>query len=74
MLVLDLAFVTGSLIRTHFEVGNPLQDEKTATEEKQDLPALKSIEQHIKSGLLHDGEITDEYFLTQIEIGSPAMA
>lgn len=47
---------------------------ETATEEGQDLPALKSIEQHIQNGLLKDGEIADEYFLTQIEIGSPAMA
>ena len=47
---------------------------ETATEEGQDLPALKNIEQHIQNGLLKDGEIADEYFLTQIEIESPAMA
>ena len=47
---------------------------ETATEEGQELPALKSIEQHIQNGLLKNGEIVDEYFLTQIEIESPAMA
>lgn len=36
---------------------------ETATEEGQDLPDLKSIEQHIQNGLLKDGEISDEYFL-----------
>lgn len=39
-----------------------------------DLPPVKNIEQHIREGLLTNGEIADEYFLTQIEIESAVTA
>ncbi len=36
-----------------------------------ELPKGKGIEYHINNGLLKDGEIADEYFLTQVEIELP---
>ena len=47
---------------------------EAAAESRQDLPPVKSIEQHIGEGLLKNGEIADEYFLTQIEIESAVTA
>lgn len=47
---------------------------EAAAERGQDLPSGKSIEQHIQNGLLKKGEIADEYFLTEMEIQSPALA
>ncbi len=47
---------------------------EAAAEEGQELPAGKSIEQHIQNGLLKEGEIADEYFLTQIELELHVMA
>ena len=43
-------------------------------EEGQDLPSVKGVEYHIQNGLLKEGDISDEYFLTQIEIELPEMA
>lgn len=43
---------------------------EAAAESGQDLRPVKSIEQHIREGLLKKGEIVDRYFLTQIEVES----
>lgn len=46
---------------------------EAAAEGGQELPVRKSIEQHIREGLLKKCEIADKYYLTQIEIQLPAI-
>ena len=50
-----------------------LYAEATA-ENGQNLPQVKSIEQHIREGFFKNGEVADEYLLTQIEIESAVPA
>jgi len=47
---------------------------EVAAEAGHDLPIGKGVEYHIQNGLLKEGEIADDYFLTQIEIQLPEMA
>ena len=47
---------------------------ETLAEDGSDLPAGKGIEYHIKNGLLRQGEISEPYYLTEIEIQMPEMA
>ncbi len=46
---------------------------EATVEDEHDLPIEKGVEYHIKNGLLKEGEIADEYFLTQVEIELPEM-
>jgi predicted RNase H-like HicB family nuclease len=34
----------------------------------EDIPKAKGISQHISDGVFTDGEIADEYFITEVEI------
>ncbi|MCY7420176.1 MAG: type II toxin-antitoxin system HicB family antitoxin [Chitinophagaceae bacterium] len=43
-------------------------------ESGKELPRGKGVEYHIREGLLNEGSIANEYFLTQIEIELPEMA
>lgn len=46
---------------------------EASAEDGQDLPMGKGVEYHIQNGLLKQGKIADEYFLTQVEIELPEM-
>lgn len=46
---------------------------EATAEDRNDLPIGKGVEYHIQNGLLKEGEIADEYFLTQVEIELPEM-
>ncbi len=47
---------------------------ETLVEDEQVLPPGKGVEYHIKNGLLKEGEIAEQYYLTQIEIQLSEMA
>lgn len=47
---------------------------EATVENGHDLPKGKGVEYHITNGLLKEGEIAEEYFLTQVEIELPEMA
>jgi len=38
------------------------------------VPQAKGISQHIADGVFQDGEIADEYFITEVEIAVPQHA
>lgn len=40
----------------------------------QDIPKPKGISQHISDGVFKEGEIADEYFITEAEIAIPQHA
>lgn len=44
---------------------------EATVEDGHDLPTGKGVEYHIRNSLLKQGEIADEYFLTQVEIELP---
>lgn len=47
---------------------------ETLAEDEHALPPGKGVEYHIKNGLLKEGEIAEQYYLTEIEILLPEMA
>jgi predicted RNase H-like HicB family nuclease len=40
----------------------------------EDIPKAKGITQHIADGVFKEGEIADEYFITEVEIAVPQHA
>lgn len=42
--------------------------------EGDDIPKAKGISQHIADGVFKEGEIADEYFITEVEIAIPQHA
>lgn len=40
----------------------------------EDLPKAKGISQHISDGVFKEGEIADEYFITEVEVAVPQHA
>ena len=40
----------------------------------EDVPRAKGISQHIADGVFREGEIADEYFITEVEIAVPQHA
>ncbi len=47
---------------------------ETLVEDEHALSTGKGVEYHIKNGLLKEGEIADQYYLTQIEMQLPEIA
>jgi predicted RNase H-like HicB family nuclease len=42
--------------------------------DSEDIPKAKGISQHISDGVFKEGEIADEYFITEVEIAVPQHA
>lgn len=40
----------------------------------EDIPKAKGLSQHISDGVFKEGEIADEYFITEVEIAVPQHA
>jgi predicted RNase H-like HicB family nuclease len=40
----------------------------------EDIPKAKGLSQHISDGVFREGEIADEYFITEVEIAVPQHA
>ena len=47
---------------------------ETMANDGQDIPKAKGISQHISDGVFKEGEIADEYFITEVEIAVPQHA
>ncbi len=47
---------------------------ETIAEMREELPAGKGVEYHIRKGLLKESEIAEEYYLGQIEVQLPEIA
>lgn len=46
---------------------------ETLADDGKEMPSGKGMEYHIKNGLLKEGEIAEQYYLTQVEIQLPEM-
>jgi predicted RNase H-like HicB family nuclease len=47
---------------------------ETMTNDGEEMPKAKGISQHISDGVFKEGEIADEYFITEVEIAVPQHA
>jgi predicted RNase H-like HicB family nuclease len=47
---------------------------ETMANDGEDIPKAKGISQHISDGVFKEGEIADEYFITEVEIAIPQHA
>ena len=47
---------------------------ETMANDGEDIPKAKGISQHISDGVFKEGEIADEYFITEVEIVVPQHA
>ena len=47
---------------------------ETMANDGEDIPKAKGISQHISDGVFKEGEIADEYFITEVEIAVPQHA
>ncbi|MBA2563023.1 MAG: type II toxin-antitoxin system HicB family antitoxin [Chitinophagaceae bacterium] len=43
-------------------------------ENSNDIPKPKGLEYHIREGIFNEGQIAEDYFITQVEIQLPTLA
>lgn len=64
---------TGKTVEeTVFQMKEALQLHlETMANDGEDIPKAKGISHHISDGVFKEGEIADEYFITEVEIAVP---